>query len=408
MSERMDNNHPSPSPVASQPEEAPRSLSLKDRVRSLRLTDNQTRRPSARAWLPWALVLVLGAGCAYLGYNAYLAGTAVDPEKQQASASADSQPRPADRPTGRIALGGVGGYIVPVQRVVVSPKVGGEVIELLKIDGRDIREGDVVEKGQWLAKLDRSKYEFEYQRAVAMTDQTWAEYEKLANGNRAEEIKQSEFALREAEHHVGQLLDEVSRLRRARTAASAEETYRLESRLSQAEAKAEQLRQVHILMQKGWREEEISSRWAAYMQAEAQLANAKYDLDNTVVRAPIGGTILIKRAEVGNTVRPEAFSNGLSASLCEMADLAQMEVDVDVSERDLAAVFEGQDCEIRTEAPSDTIYKGTVARLMPEANRSKASVSVRVRIIVPPGDQHLRPELRARVTFLAKDKSPLK
>jgi multidrug resistance efflux pump len=179
----------------------------------------------------------------------------------------------------------------------------------------------------------------------------------------------------------------------------------VESRLSQAKAKAEQLRHQHAMMKDGWRKEDIRKARHALEEAKARLASAEQDLQWTTVVAPIRGSILVKRAEVGNTVRPEAFSNGLSASLCDMADLTKLEVDVDVSERDLNLVFKGQECEIRTEAPSDTVYKGRVVRLMPEANRSKASISVRVQIDVPPGDQHLRPEMRARVTFLAREKT---
>ncbi|HXG08915.1 MAG TPA: efflux RND transporter periplasmic adaptor subunit [Gemmataceae bacterium] len=399
MSERFDNNHPvSSPPVGTQTEPSGRTVSLKERVRSLRLPEHQTRTAPSSAWLPWALCVLLAGASAFLGYRAYFAAPVAEAEKPAGPQLTVAEPTsPLTKPSGRVALV-AGGYIIPVQRVQVSPKVGGEVVKLY------IEEGQYVEKGQPLAELDRTKYEFEYNRLAALAEQARAEWEKLKNGNRPEERKQAEAALREAELLREQLRDELSRLHRSRTAAAAEEIVRVESRLSQAEAKVEQLRQAYILMEKGWREEEIAKAESAYKHAVAQRDSAKYDLDCTTVVAPISGTILVKRAEVGNTVRPEAFSNGLSASLCDMADLTKLEVDVDVSERDLNAVFKGQECEIRTEAPSDTVYRGRVVRLMPEANRSKASVSVRVQIDVPPGDTHLRPEMRARVTFLAREK----
>jgi multidrug resistance efflux pump len=408
MSERLDNSHSVSAPVSLPSPSVDGGLSLKDRVRSLRLPENQSRQRSSRSWLPWLLCLALAGLCGYLGYNTYFANEArPEPDKPPASNASIEQPTtPAEKPIGKVALT-AGGYIIPMQKVQVSPKVGGEVMEWRKIDGRELREGDRVEKGEWLARLDRIKYEFEYERTSALAAQALAEYEKLQKGNRDEEKEQAKAALIEAEHHRDQLYDQVTRLRRSRSASSAEELVRVESQFAQADAKVEQLRQASILMNKGWREEEVRKAKAAYEHAKAQQANAKYDLDNTEVRAPITGIILAKKAEVGNTVRPEAFSNGLSASLCDMADLRLLEVDVDVSERDLNSVFQGQKCEIRTEAPSDTVYKGEVARLMPEANRSKASVAVRVRIEVPPGDQHLRPEMRARVNFLAREKETL-
>jgi hypothetical protein len=89
--------------------------------------------------------------------------------------------------------------------------------------------------------------------------------------------------------------------------------------------------------------------------------------------------------------------------------LTKLEVDVDVSERDLLSVYAGQKCRVMPEAYNDKVYDGVVSRLMPIASRSKASVSVRVKIEVPPNERDvhgglvLRPEMRARVHFLAEE-----
>ncbi len=372
-------------------------LSFSERVRSLRLPDELERGAVPRsARLPWVLCILLACLSAYLLFRS--PSTPAEP-----SASANDPPSLAafdsngsnHAPTGRIALS-AGGYVIPVHRVQVSPKVGGEVVELF------IEEGKYVKKGDLLAKVDPEKYRFEYRRAAAAAEQAKAEYDKALNGSREEEKRQAAAALREAEELRDQLEDEVNRLRRSRTAASAEELVRVTSRLSQAKQKVEQSLQLHRMMQEGQRKEDVEKSKAAYLLACAQRDNAKYDLDNTEVRAPISGRILKKQAEVGNTVRPEAFSNGLSASLCEMADVRDLEVDVDVSERDLDRVYKDQKCEIRTEAFPNKMYPGHVSRLMPEANRSKASVSVRVHVDIPEDDVLLRPEMRARVTFLAK------
>jgi HlyD family secretion protein len=365
---------------------------LSDRVKSLRLPDRPDRS-GGRTWLPWTLCVLLVGLSAYLGLRPPDQQAPTPSDDVAGSPSAAAPVQSSEPPAGRVVLE-AGGYVIPVHRVQVSPKVGGEVVELR------IEEGQAVQKGEVIARLERSKYEFEYRRMQALADQAKAKWEKLKTGNREEEKKQAEAALREAEQQRNQLRDEAERYRTSRTAASAEELVRIRSRLSQAEFKVQQLAQVHKMMQDGFRPEEIEEAEQAYRHAVAQSDSAKYDLDQTEVIAPVSGIILVKRAEVGNTVRPEAFSNGLSASLCEMADLRELEVDVDVSERDLNRVFVKQRCEIRTEAFPDKVYKGFVDRLMPEANRSKASVSARVRIEVPEDDHLLRPEMRARVTFL--------
>lgn len=370
--------------------------SLADRVRSLRLPEKAvTEAPARRSWLPWVLCAVLAGVVVYLQFRS-VARPAEEDMRVQAPAADAREP---EAPAGRVALE-AGGYVIPVHRVQVSPKVGGEV-EALFID-----EGQYVKKGQRLAKLDPSKYLFEYRRTAALADQAKADYEKMLAGNRDEEKRQAAAALREASELRDQIRDQLRRLKRA-TTASAEELYRVESQLSAAEFKVEQLRQADKLMREGFRKEEIEKAKQTYLLAVAQRDNAKYDLDNTEVLSPVSGVILTKHAEVGNTVRPEAFSNGLSASLCDMADLKELEVDVDVSERDLVRVFKGQKCEVRTEAFPEQVHQGYVSRLMPEADKSKASVSVRVRIDPVPADTTvLRPQMRARVAFLApKDNS---
>lgn len=374
-----------------------RTGSLADRVRSLRLPElAATPAPPRRRWIPWGLCLALS------GLSGYLALRPAAPPSVLASDSREpltSEEGPAS-PTGRVALE-AGGYIIPVHRVQVSPKVGGEVVDLR------IEEGQYVAKGTRLAKIDETKYRFEYRRTVALADQARADYEKMKTGNREEEKRQAAAALREAEELRDQVKDQARRLHRAASAASAEELFRTESQLSGAEHKVEQLRQAERLMREGFRKEDIEKAWQTYLLAVAQRDNAKYDLENTQVVAPVSGVILAKHAEIGNAVRPEAFSNGLSASLCDMADLRELEVDVDVSERDLIRVFKGQKCEIRTEAYPETVHPGYVSRLMPEADKSKASVSVRVRIDPVPADAAvLRPQMRARVGFLAMKTAP--
>jgi multidrug resistance efflux pump len=386
-------------------------LSLTDRVRSLKIANPALGRERGRlSWLPWVLCLLLGGVCVYLGYLVGFARTGEEEfTKPDAKAPAANG---VDGFTGStFAPGGVvldgGGYIIPIQRVQVTPKVGGQVIWLYN----NLEEGTLVEKDTVLARLDPTKYRFEFERAKALADQAKAEWEELKNGNRPEEVKHAIAQLKEADEAKKQLQDELYRLRQSGRGATDDERIKVESRLRQTEQKVEQLRLMDKMMQDGPRREKIDAAWAKYQQAVVRMNDAKYDLDNTEVRATVAGMILEKKAEVGNTVRPESFGQGLSASLCDMADLDQLEVDVDVNERELSRVYQGQKCKVRPEAYNNREYKGSVSRLMPISSRSKASVSVRVKIHAPPQERDprggllLRPEMRARVLFLAPDKT---
>jgi multidrug resistance efflux pump len=134
--------------------------------------------------------------------------------------------------------------------------------------------------------------------------------------------------------------------------------------------------------------------------AQAQVGIAQYRLDSTVIRAPVNGTVLAKRAEVGTRIDPNAFQ--VPASLCDLANLRTLDVEIWVPERDLAKVFQGQSCVIRTEAIPDATYKGNVVRILPVADRAKGAIGLRVRVDMPKGDHRLRPDLSAIVQFAAK------
>jgi multidrug resistance efflux pump len=141
-------------------------------------------------------------------------------------------------------------------------------------------------------------------------------------------------------------------------------------------------------------------------QAEEERVKAKWRLDNCIIRAPISGTILTKFAEEGNIVNQ--LSLNLKGSICDMADLSDLEVDLSIQERDVARVFKDQRCRIRPEAYPDRIYEGYVSRLMPIADRGKGAVPVRVKLIVPKDEEqgaYLKPEMGAVVSFLKKEEA---
>jgi multidrug resistance efflux pump len=133
---------------------------------------------------------------------------------------------------------------------------------------------------------------------------------------------------------------------------------------------------------------------------EAKCAKIKWLLDGTEIRAPISGTILTKIAEKGNTVSPTSFN--LKSSLCDMADLSKMEVDIYIQERDFSKIFKGQKCKVFIEALPGVTYKGQVSRIMPLADRAKGAIPMRVRLEVPKEDGSLRPDMGAIVSFFKK------
>jgi RND family efflux transporter MFP subunit len=134
--------------------------------------------------------------------------------------------------------------------------------------------------------------------------------------------------------------------------------------------------------------------------AQAQIVLAEHRVQCTVIRAPVSGTVLVKRAEVGSWIEPKG--NQVYANLCDLANLRKLDVEIWAPEKEFSKVFQGQSCVIQMEAVPSTSYKGQVVRILPVADRAKGAFGLRVRVDVPEKDHRLRPELSALVQFIAK------
>jgi HlyD family secretion protein len=293
------------------------------------------------------------------------------------------------------------GYVIPAHQILVSPKVTGMVRELNLEEGASVREGDI------LAVLENDEFKADYNRALANLDVAKQKLRELENGWRPDEIKQAEAELAESK---AQLLDIEPNYQRVkelvlRKVATDRELQQAESLYLTTMRRVDRLTLALKLMREGPRVERIDQARAEVHLFEAELAKAEWRLSNCTIRAPISGTILKKNAERGNVVNAMAF-NG-SFSLCELADLSDLEIDLAIQERDVSRIFKGQKCRVRADAWPDRIYEGYVSRLMPIADRAKGAVPVRVKVTVPAQEQgqYLKPEMSAIVSFYSDTKS---
>ena len=134
--------------------------------------------------------------------------------------------------------------------------------------------------------------------------------------------------------------------------------------------------------------------------AKANLAAAQVALENTVIRAPFDGTVLTKNADFGEVVAPFAASALSKAAVVTLADLHSLQVEVDVSESNIEQVIVGAPCEIVLDAYPDVRYPGAVAKIVPTADRAKATVQVKVAF--NRYDARVLPEMSAKVHFLPR------
>jgi len=139
---------------------------------------------------------------------------------------------------------------------------------------------------------------------------------------------------------------------------------------------------------------------AGIAAAEAAVDAAQVALENTVIRAPFDGTVLTKNADVGEVVAPLAASAFSKSAVVTVADLRSLQVEADVAESNLEAISPDQPCEIVLDAYPDVRYPGVVAKIVPTADRAKATVQVKVAF--RSYDARVLPEMSAKVHFLPR------
>jgi len=250
------------------------------------------------------------------------------------------------------------GYVVARTRAAVSSKVAGRLAYL------GVAEGSFVQSGRIIARLENADYEAQVAQAAA----------NLASA-RARVV--------EAEADHDQQERDARRLRDIRTQnaplVSQQEVDAAETRAATAAAR-------------------VRSAAAAVAAAEAALRFAQVNLDNTAIRAPFTGTVLRKEAEVGEVVAPSVGGGLTRGAVVTMADLASLEVDVDVNEAYIARITARQGARIILDAYPDTSFGGHVRQVVPTADRQRATVQVKVAI--DDRDPRILPEMGARVDFL--------
>jgi len=223
----------------------------------------------------------------------------------------------------------------------------------------------------------------------------------MEEGNRPDEKVQSRAELAEAQTNLAQAARDYQRKKdlMERKIVSKEDYEATESNYLALVKRVEKLAASSRLMDEGVRTERRRMAKAQSQQVEAELRRAKWRLDNCCDHGTHQRHHSEKERGTGNLVNPVAF-NG-SFSLCDIADLSKLEVDLSIQERDISRVFKGQKCRVRAEAYPKRVYDGVVSRLMPIADRAKGAIPVRVRLSVPADEEgmYLKPEMGAIVTF---------
>ncbi len=132
-------------------------------------------------------------------------------------------------------------------------------------------------------------------------------------------------------------------------------------------------------------------------------AEARVSLEYTYIRAPFDAVVLTKNADIGDIVTPIGAAATAKAAVVTLADMSSLKVEADVSESNIEKLKVGQPCQIQLDAIPDTRFEGTVHMIVPTADRTKATVMVKVNFNHL--DSTILPEMSAKVAFLSREVS---
>lgn len=290
-----------------------------------------------------------------------------------------------------------GGYIVAHHTIEVSSKVVGKVAWI------GVEKGDKVKQGQVLVRLEDDEYQAQLSQAKASLAQAQAKLLELQHGSRPEEIAAAQAAVEQAQADFAnnQLIYNRTVYLARQGVDSPAQLDNAKAQFDMAKAKLDSAQKNYQLTKIGPRDEDIQMARAQVEQMKAAVAYAQTMVDSTLIRAPVSGTILDRLVEKGEMVTTQVFggTGGAKASVVSLADLNDLQVELDINENDFPKISMNQACIVTADSYPDRPYKGVVAEISPQADRQKATIQVKVKVTSP--DDYLRPEMNAHVSFKA-------
>ncbi|MEC9363802.1 MAG: efflux RND transporter periplasmic adaptor subunit [Pseudomonadota bacterium] len=309
-------------------------------------TARQSARPGGARWLLAGLGLLLIAAIVWLLFLRDGAPTIRTTTVRSA-------------PTGAAAAASVldaSGYVVARRQATVSSKLTGKVVEVL------VEEGMRVEDGQVLARID--------------------------DINARAQLALAESQLAAARAQLAEVRVQLAEARRQlqRSRSLAERKLVSEAALDTAQAEVDAL------------EARLASTESQVVVAERGVLVQQRNLEDTVVRAPFAGVITVKNAQPGEMISPlSAGGDGTRTGIGTLVDMESLEIEVDVNENFINRVQPGQPVAARLNAYPDWEIPAEVVAVIPTADRSKATVTVRVGFLQK--DPRILPEMGVRVAF---------
>jgi len=309
------------------------------------------------------------------------------------------------------------GYVVANRQASVATVLSGRLVELAA------EEGDVVPADAVMARIQFDDYEAAWRAAEQRVGVAEAQVEEArrsieeakAELPRLEAVAEAFRRDRaQAEDTQERLRREVVRNRPLRERGLIDEAtwdrIQVEAEnAGQALAAADARAKAAAAAVKAW-DTRVVRLQAGLTVAEGSVAALRRDaevaqitLEKTKIRAPFEGLVIRKDAELGEVIAPTGAGNS-RGSVFTIVDPTSLEVQVELSEKRIRRVREGDTATIFLDADPESGLAGRVRKIWPRADRTKGTIELRVTFDErPPG---IRPEMAARVVFLGGRSAP--
>jgi len=365
---------------------------LSNELSKLKIDKSQRMEPrrGGKAWIV-VIVLLLLAGAGYAVFNF----------RGAAAAPAVETVRPRPEVSSQSAVLVATGYVIAHHKIQVGSKIAGRVSWI------GVEKGDRVRRDQVVVRLEDHEYRARFDEAQAAYESAQARQSELERGSRPEEIERAKAELDRAQ---AQLRTDEAQWKRVQGlvkegVGAAQLLDEARGRYDTARANVAALAHTYELVRQGPRKEQIEGARSESARAKAAMEYAKTIFDAAEIRVPSDGTILERNVERGEMVTTSFVGDrGAKSFVVTIADLNDIQVELDINQNDFNRILSKQPCTVVTDAYPDRVYNCVVDEIAPEANRSKATVQVKVKFLEP--DEFVRPEMNARVTFLEPQKHP--
>jgi HlyD family secretion protein len=295
---------------------------------------------------------------------------------------------------------------IETTEVNVGFKVPGRIVSLT------VQEGDWVENGKVLAKLDDEDLRNRFELAKATLNSAQAKLSKLLAGSRPEELREAEAVLFQAKSDLENKQAHYERMKPLfeRGVIPKENLDNAEAGYKMAKASFQKATENYLLVKEGPRKEDIEDARAQVEQARASLKLAETQLSYTVLHSPLSGVVLVKSSEMGEVVNP-------GTSVLTLADLGNVWLKAYIPETDLSKVKWGQEVVVTTDLRPRKEYKGKISFISSQAEFTPKSIQTekervtlvyRIKVDIPNPDRELKPGMPADGKILLTSSLPQK